>query len=62
MNSVMLMGETTEYEKKVAVEVKKPKSWCKSISAFANGIGGTLVFGVSDDDTIVGIDNPEAMG
>ena len=35
-----LIGEATEYDKKVALEVKKPKSWCKSVSAFANGMGG----------------------
>ncbi len=29
----------------------------KSVSAFANGVGGVLVFGVADDDSIVGIDN-----
>lgn len=50
-----LIGETTEYDKKQALEVKKPKSWCKSVSAFANGIGGKLVWGIADDDTIVGL-------
>lgn len=40
-----LIGETTEYDKKEMLEEKKPKSWCKSVSAFANGIGGTLIFG-----------------
>ena len=44
-----LIGETTEYDKKQALEVKKPKSWCKSVSAFANGIGGKLVWGIADD-------------
>ena len=24
-----LIGETTEYDKKAALEVRKPKSWCK---------------------------------
>ena len=48
-----LVGETTEYDKKQALEVKKPKSWCKSVSAFANGIGGKLVWGIADDDTLV---------
>lgn len=28
------------------------RGWLKSVSAFANGIGGTLFFGVSDDRTI----------
>ena len=32
-----LIGETTEYDKKQYLEEKKPKSWCKSVSAFANG-------------------------
>lgn len=41
-----LIGEATEYDKKQALEVKKPKSWCKSVSAFANGIGGKLVWGI----------------
>ena len=50
-----LIGETTEYDKKQALEVKKPKSWCKSVSAFANGIGGKLVWGIADDDTLVGL-------
>ena len=49
--------ETTEYEKKVALETKKPKSWCKTISAFANGKGGKLIFGVDDNDNIVGLTN-----
>ncbi|MCQ2306772.1 MAG: putative DNA binding domain-containing protein [Bacteroidales bacterium] len=50
-----LIGEATEYDKKQAVEVKKPKSWCKSVSAFANGIGGKLVWGIADDGTLVGL-------
>ena len=50
-----LIGETTEYDKKLALEVKKPKRWCKSVSAFANGIGGKLIWGIADDDTLVGL-------
>ena len=37
-----IIGEATEYYKKRALEEKKPKSWCKSVSAFANGYGGNL--------------------
>lgn len=59
MNLSNLIGETTEYDKKQAVESKKPKSWCKSISAFANGRGGKLIFGIADDDTIIGLENAE---
>lgn len=55
-----LIIEATEYEFKVAVEKNKPKSWLKSVSAFANGIGGTLFFGVSDDRTITGLDDAQA--
>lgn len=44
-----LIGETTEYEKKLLLEAKKPKSWCKSVSAFANTFGGAIIFGVSDE-------------
>ena len=36
MDIKQLIGEATDYDKKVALEIKKPKSWCKSISAFAN--------------------------
>ena len=53
-----LIGEATEYDKKVSVEIKKPKSWCKSVSAFANTLGGKLIFGISNDDEIVGLENP----
>ena len=59
MNIHELIGETTEYDKKEALEAKKPKSWCKSVSAFANGMGGTLIFGISDDNTVVGLENAE---
>ena len=57
MKLEQLIGEATEYDKKVMLEVKKPKSWLKSISAFANGIGGVLIFGVADNDAVVGIDD-----
>lgn len=52
-----LTGETTEYEKKVMLESRRPKSWLKSVSAFANGIGGVIIFGIDNDDNVVGLDN-----
>ena len=52
-----LIGEATEYDKKGKLEERKPKSWLKSVSAFANGSGGVLVFGIADDDSIVGVAN-----
>ena len=48
MKLEQLIGEATEYDKKVMLEVKKPKSWLKSVSAFANGVGGVLIFGIAD--------------
>ena len=58
-NLADLIGETTAYEKKLTLEERRPKSWCKSVSAFANGGGGALIFGIADDGTIAGLDNPE---
>ena len=57
MKITELIGEATEYDKKQAVERKKPKSWLKTVSAFANGSGGILVFGVADNDDIVGLED-----
>ena len=57
MDIEKLIGETTEYDKKQAVEKKKIKNWCKSVSAFANTIGGSLIFGISDNDEIVGVED-----
>ncbi|MDO4932286.1 MAG: putative DNA binding domain-containing protein [Prevotellaceae bacterium] len=54
-----IIGETTDYDKKQQLEANKPKSWCKSVSAFANGRGGSLIFGVTDDDIVVGLENPQ---
>ena len=60
MNINELIGEATAYDKKQQLEVKRPKSWLKSVSAFANGDGGTLVFGISDDDQVVGLADAES--
>ena len=55
-----LIGETTEYDKKEKLEEKEPRSWLKSVSAFANGLGGTLIFGVEDKTgEIVGVQDPD---
>lgn len=55
-----LIGETADYDRKRQLETNKPKSWCKSVSAFANGKGGLLVFGIDDDGDIVGLDDPQS--
>lgn len=49
------IAEATECDFKVALEAKKPKSWLKSVSAFANGIGGKLIFGIDDDGNVIGL-------
>ena len=41
--------EHTECDFKREVEHLKTKSWLKSVCAFANGIGGMLVFGIDDE-------------
>ena len=47
-----LISECTAYDFKVMLEDKKPKSWLKSVSVFANGMGGSLFFGIDDEGTI----------
>lgn len=42
--------EGTNIDFKEELECKKPKSWLKSVSAFANTNGGVLLFGVRDVD------------
>lgn len=54
------IAEATECDFKVALEVKKPKSWLKSVSAFANGIGGTLFFGIDNDRNVIGLADAQA--
>lgn len=56
MNKKELIGEATEYDKKQALK-KKPKS----VSAFANGIGGKLIFGIADNNEIIGLANTEII-
>lgn len=55
MNINKYIGETTEYNKKQEVEHRKVKSWLTSVSAFENGTGDSLLFGIADDDTLVGL-------
>lgn len=54
------IAEATECDFKVALETKKPKSWLKSVSAFANGIGGTLFFGIDDNRNVIGLADAQA--
>lgn len=52
-----LIVECTAYDFKVMLEEKKPKSWLKSVSAFANGLSGSLFFGIGNDGIVRGIDD-----
>ena len=50
--------ENTNIDFKEKVEYSKPKSWLKSVSAFANSNGGILLFGVRDvDKKPIGLDD-----
>jgi len=55
----LLLAEVSEYEFKKQVERKKVKTWLKTVSAFANGIGGSIFFGVDDQSNVVGITDVE---
>ena len=53
-----LIAECTAYDFKMMLEEKKPKSWLKSVSAFANGLGGSLFLRYIYNDGIVkGLDD-----
>ena len=51
------MKETRNIEYK---ETLTP-TFLKTVSAFSNGEGGRIVFGVSDDGTVVGVEDPEQL-
>ena len=57
----ILIAEATVCDFKEALEVKKPKSWLKSVSAFANTSGGTLFFGVDNAHNVVGLADPQKV-
>lgn len=51
-------AETSNIDFKETLEERKPKSWLKSVSAFANTKGGIILFGVEDrNHNPVGLDN-----
>ena len=56
-----LIAECTAYDFKEKLEEKKPKSWLKSVSAFANGLGGSLFFGIDNDGNIKGLDDVQSV-
>ena len=52
-----LIAECTAYDYKVMLEESRPKSWLKSVSAFANTLGGSLFFGVNNDGDVKGLED-----
>ena len=56
----LLIAEATEYEFKSELEIKRPKSWLKTVSAFANGMGGSFYFGVDDNGIPIGLADVKA--
>ena len=52
-----LIVECTVYDFKMMLEEKKHRNWLKSISAFANGLGGSLFFGIDNDGIVKGLDD-----
>ena len=53
------IAETTDCEFKREVETTRPKSWLKTVCAFANGHGGMIAFGIDDDRSVVGVADPQ---
>ena len=51
------IAECTAYDFKEMLEEKKPKSWLKSVSAFANTLGGSLFFGIDNDGAVKGLED-----
>ena len=52
--------EATRLDYKLSLEEGKPKSWLKSVSAFANSQGGHILFGVTNDTHFaIGLDDPQ---
>jgi ATP-dependent DNA helicase RecG len=57
----IIITEATEHEFKVELEEKRPKSWLKTVSAFANGQGGSFYIGVNDDGEVRGLDDIKSV-
>lgn len=55
MKITELISECTEYDFKLMLEERRPKSWLKSVSAFANGLGGSLFLGIDDNGSVKGV-------
>ena len=49
----MRESKTLEFKSRIS------NTFLKTISAFANYSGGSVIFGVNDDGTVCGLNNPE---
>ena len=56
-----LIAECTAYDYKVMLEENRPKSWLKSVSAFANTMGGSLFFGIDNNGTVKGLEDISSL-
>jgi hypothetical protein len=54
IEQLLLTGENDTVEFKERVEKGRPEKIAKTVAAFANTKGGTIVFGVDDDHRVVG--------
>lgn len=51
----MREGPTVEFKEVVPTDDKSKKQAMKTVAAFANGAGGSLLFGVDDDYNVIGL-------
>lgn len=55
-----LTAESTFVEFKESLNTVKPKEWLKTVSAFANTLGGSLIIGITDAKELVGVSDIQA--
>lgn len=55
-----LTAESTSVEFKESLNTAKPKGWLKTVSAFANTQGGSLIIGVTDAKELAGVSDIRA--
>jgi predicted HTH transcriptional regulator len=54
-------NESVEFKREAGSTKKANEDLCREMAAFANTRGGYLIFGVDDDGTIVGVDQPTKL-
>jgi hypothetical protein len=55
LEAIISQGENTTFEAKRELPGDEPDRVMKTVAAFANGAGGTIIFGVDDEMQIVGL-------